>query len=180
MSFSLDGKYGVGPLVLFLRQRHGGSRGLGPDSPVRRGRLDAPDIPGLIQRDSHQPILAFRSQRNAVSHAGRRARSSRKFVERGKTASPGSSKGWVRRTPHPSVFTTRVWQCSLNGIAGSRLARRKGICARIRVLRRSASNDFRSRAHIRTIFDCTSRNIPSFAGYRGIELKPKSNQRGHS
>jgi len=58
-----------------------------------------------------------------------------------KTASPGSS-GWLRRTPHPSVFTTRVWQCSLNGTAGSRLARRKGICARIRVLRRSASNDF--------------------------------------
>jgi hypothetical protein len=58
-----------------------------------------------------------------------------------KTGRPGSS-GWVRRTPHPSVFTTRVWQCSLNGIAGSRLARRKGICARIRVLRRSASNDF--------------------------------------
>ena len=58
-----------------------------------------------------------------------------------KTGRPGSS-GWLRRTPHPSVFTTRVWQCSLNGTAGSRLARRNGICARIRVLRRSASNDF--------------------------------------
>src|SRR5580658_10484567 len=58
-----------------------------------------------------------------------------------KTDSPGS-RGRLKRTPHPSVFTTRVCHCSANGIAGSRLARRKGICARIRVLRRSASYDF--------------------------------------
>src|SRR2546430_11300051 len=51
------------------------------------------------------------------------------------------SKGRNSRTPEPSVLTTSVWHCSENWMAGSRLVRRRGICARMRVLRRSASYD---------------------------------------
>ena len=43
--------------------------------------MNAPDVSWLIQRDSHQPVLALRTQRNAVCHAGRGTRSPRKFVE---------------------------------------------------------------------------------------------------
>src|SRR5947199_4362869 len=56
------------------------------------------------------------------------------------TGTPGS-KGRDSRTPQPSVLTTSVWHCSENWMAGSRLVTRRGICARMRVLRRSASYD---------------------------------------
>ena len=57
-----------------------------------------------------------------------------------RTGTPGS-KGRDSRTPQPSVLTTSVWHCSENWMAGSRLVTRRGICARMRVLRRSASYD---------------------------------------
>lgn len=91
-----------------------------------------------------------------------------------RTDKPGS-KGWPRRTPHPSVLTTRVWQCSLNGMAGSRLARRKGICARIRVLRRSASWEFTAELICwPTLIVRLTRNIRSSVG---VESQNQSNQR---
>ena len=57
-----------------------------------------------------------------------------------RTGTP-ASKGRDSRTPQPSVLTTSVWHCSENWMAGSRLVTRRGICARMRVLRRSASYD---------------------------------------
>jgi len=90
-----------------------------------------------------------------------------------KTGRPASN-GWARRTPHPSVLTTSVWQCSLNGTAGSRLASRKGICARIRVLRRAASPDFAPALISRLSLDCTSRQNP-----RSRAEAPSRNQSNH-
>src|SRR5207244_11794926 len=57
-----------------------------------------------------------------------------------RTGTPGS-KGRDSRTPQPSALTTSVWHCSENWMAGSRQVTRRGICARMRVLRRSASYD---------------------------------------
>src|ERR1700678_1038430 len=81
MRFALAGKNGVGPLVLFLRPSHSSKHWLRLDSPVRWRRLDTPDIPWLLQRDAHQPVIAPCSERYAVRHSRRRARSSRKFIE---------------------------------------------------------------------------------------------------
>ena len=92
-----------------------------------------------------------------------------------RTDSPGS-RGRLRRTPHPSVFTTRVWHCSVNGVAGSRLVRRKGIWARIRVLRRSASWDVTSELICGPTFNCTSRQSVHSAA--GCWCRNQSNPRG--
>ncbi len=154
MSFSLGGKHGIGPFVFFLWRRHGGSCGIRRDSPVRRGRLDAPDICGLFQRDSYQPILAFCSQRNAVSHASRRARSPRKFVEQNRQprfqrlAEAHAASLCIY---HQSMAVLAEWNGRIKaGEAERDLGPNPGTTA-FRFKR------FRTRAHMRTIFDCTSR-----------------------
>jgi len=49
-----------------------------------------------------------------------------------RTRMPGF-KDWGSRTPHPNGFTSTVWQRAEKEIAGSRLVKRNGICARTRV-----------------------------------------------
>lgn len=49
-----------------------------------------------------------------------------------RTCDPGLS-GRGDRTPQPRGLTNKVWQDSENESDGSRLVRRKGICARTRV-----------------------------------------------
>jgi hypothetical protein len=155
MSFALSGKYGVGPFILFLRRRYGGSCGPGLASPVRRGRLDAPDIPGLFQRDSHQPVYAFRSQRNAVSHASRSARSSRKFIEQNRQPRfqrLGEAHAASLCVYHQSMAVLAEWNGRIKAGEAKRDLSPNSRATPFRFKR------FRTRAHIRTIFDCTSRN----------------------
>jgi len=155
MSFSLDGKYGVGPLVFLLWRRHGGSRGLGVDSPIRRRRLDAPDIPRLIQCDPHQPVFAFRPQWNAISNTGRRARSTRKFVEQDRQTrfqGLGEAHATSLCIYHQSMAVLAEWNGRIKAGEAKRDLRPNPGTTPFRFKR------FRSRAHIRTIFDCTSRN----------------------
>ena len=64
-----------------------------------------------------------------------------------RTRMPGFSD-CGNRTPHPNGLTSTVWQRAEKEIAGSRLVRRTGICARTRVpCRRWISSDILGRIH---------------------------------
>jgi hypothetical protein len=106
MSFSLAGKHCVRPLTRFLgrgdlRCRCGGPRTRCP-FPVRRRRPDAPDISRLFERNPHQPVFAFRSQRNTIRHPRRRLGSTRKFVEQ-------NCKPWFQWLGEPYAATFCVY-----------------------------------------------------------------------
>jgi len=105
MRFAFAGKNRVRPLVLFPGQGHG-RRNCIQLTPVLRRRPNAPDVPRLIQRDSHQPVIASCSQWNAVRHLGRRTRPTGELVEQNRQP----RLQWLRK-PHSAslrVYNQRM------------------------------------------------------------------------
>jgi hypothetical protein len=81
MRFSLTRKHRIRPLIFLLRQRNCNRGGLRLDSPIRRRRPNAPDVPWLLQRDSHEPVLPIGPQRNTICHRSGRAHSAGKLIQ---------------------------------------------------------------------------------------------------
>jgi hypothetical protein len=67
MELAFTGKLRVRPFIFFCRRRRRSDRDHNRfAAPIRRRRLNAPDVPWLLKRNSDQPELRPRSQRNAV------------------------------------------------------------------------------------------------------------------
>jgi hypothetical protein len=171
MGFALSRKNRVGPLVLFLRPGHSGNHWLRLDSPVRWRRLDTPNIPWLFERDAYQPVFAPSSERYAVRHPRRRARSSRKFIEQ-------NGEPWIQRpaethtaslgVDYQSMALFAEWNRGIQaGQAKRNLRPNSGAAALCLV-------GFHTRTHMRTNFNCTSRT--NLQSPRGSQRRNQSNR----
>jgi hypothetical protein len=169
MSFSLTRKHRVGPFIFLLRQGYGSSDGFRLSSPVHGRRLNAPDVSLLFQGDSHQPELTFCSQRNAVRNPRWSARSSGKLVEQhGQSRFQRLIEAHAASlcVYHQSMAVLAEGSCRIQAGKAKRDLRPNSGTAPCRFDR------FRTRAHMRTLFDCTARPNLSFIGGCS-DLKPK-------
>ena len=76
MKLSAMGKLPIGPSALFRWARSIGCGNRGHShcafrAPIRRGGMNFPNILRLVQRQTHQPVLASRSERHTISPPGR-------------------------------------------------------------------------------------------------------------
>jgi hypothetical protein len=174
MRLALSGKHRVGPFILLLGRSYRGGRRLRLDSPVRRRGMNAPDIRLLFQRESHQPIITPGSQRNTVSNPSQRAGSARKFVERNwhpRLQWPRKADAASLRVYDESMALLAEWNGRIEtGNAKRNLRPNSGTAPR-------RFKRFRTRAHRRTLFDCTSRRKLLACLRRRVETKVTSKRR---
>jgi hypothetical protein len=169
MSFSLAGKHRVGPFVLLLRQGHSSGDGSRRTSPIRRGGLDAPDIPWLFQRKSDQPVATPAAEWHAVCDAGHRTRSRRKFVKQNRQsrfqrlAEPHTASLSV---DHQSMTVVAEWNSRIQAGKPKRDLRPNSGTTTLRFER------FGTRAHRPTLLRLYVRHESSFAA-ANAEWKPK-------
>jgi hypothetical protein len=80
MEFSPVGELGIGPFV-FLSGASRNCEGFGLRTPVGGSRMYAPNISGLIERQSDQPVLVLNSERDAGGNARSNAPVAGQFVQ---------------------------------------------------------------------------------------------------
>lgn len=101
VGFAFIGKNRIRPLM-FLDRRSCGSRDHRPGvaSPIRRGGVDTPDVAGLVQCQTYEPVLPFSPQRCAVGDLRRHTDSAGQFFKL-----HGRSRIERSREPH----TASLW-----------------------------------------------------------------------
>jgi hypothetical protein len=167
MRLALAGKHRVRPLVLFLWRGNGTNHGL-RFTPASRSRLNAPDIRRLFQRETDQPILPSRSQRNTIRDASRRARSPRKFVEQNRQARfqrPAEPYAASLGIYDQSMAVLAEWNRRIQADKSKRNLRPNSGTAPCRFV------GCHTRTHMRTLFNCTSRTNPRSPAPTQIQTK---------
>src|SRR6266550_4915877 len=83
MRFALLGEQRVGPVLFLEGVFNRGSRrcGLLDRSPVLGGRLDSPDVAGILEREAEQEEAAIRTEGQTICDARRRLQSARQTVQ---------------------------------------------------------------------------------------------------
>ncbi len=83
MRFALLGEQRVGPVLFLEGVFNRGSRrcGLLDRSPVLGGRLDSPDVAGVLEREAEQEAPAIRTERQTICDSCRCLRPSRQTVQ---------------------------------------------------------------------------------------------------
>ena len=114
MKLSAMGKLPIGPSALFRWDRSIGCGNRGQShcafrAPIRRGGMNFPNILRLVQRQTHQPGLASRSERHTIRHPGVRSPLVRKLVN-------ANSRGKLERLREPNGAACSIHNKSVTGL----------------------------------------------------------------